>query len=257
MALPPAPRSDKTDPRTASGDVFLREVDEELRKDEMLGVARRYGLRIGIAAAAVLLALAGWLGWDWYAAKQAGERAEKFTLAMDKLQAGDPGGAAAGFEALGKNGSDASQAAATLTRAAILLGTGKQAEAVKAFDAVAADAGAPAPYRDLAALRSVAAQFETLPPAQIVARLKPLAVPGKPFAGSAGELIGIAWLKANRPQQAAAVFAAVSRDKTVPQSLRQRTGQLAAQLGVDAVDQFVEAKGGTTAPAPAQRPGAQ
>ncbi len=252
MALPPAPRDTKPDPRAASGDVFLREVDEELRKDEMLSVAKRYGLMIGIGVAAVLLALAAWLGWDWYTAKQSGERAEKFTLATDRLQAGDTGGAMKDLAALGAGGTDASQAAATLTRAAILLGSGKQAEAIKIFDAVAADAAAPQPYRDLAALRSVAAQFDTLPPQQVVARLKPLAVPGKPFAGSAGELVGIAWLKANQPQQAASAFAAVSRDKTVPQSLRQRAGQLAAQLGVDAVDQFVEAKGGSTALPPAK-----
>lgn len=248
MALPPRLPDDKKAERDgASQDVFLREVDEALRKDEMLGVAKRYGRPAGAAVAVVLLGLAAWMGWDWYQTKQAGERAERFTLALDRLGSGQASGAASDLQGLANDGSDASKAAATLTRAAILLGTGKQAEAVKGFDAVAADTSAPQPYRDLATLRSVATQFETMAPQQAIARLKPLAVPGKPFAGSAGELVGIAYLKAGQPQLAAATFAAVARDKTVPESLRGRSGQLAAQLGVDAVDQFVEAKGGAAA----------
>lgn len=251
MALPPQSRDDKiAQQQGAQQDVFLREVDEALRKDQMLGAAQRYGWPVGIGVALALSGLAAWMGWDWYADKQAGERAERFTIALDRLNGGAADAAASDLQALATDGSDASKAAATMTRAAILLGTGKQPEAIKLFDAVAGNGSAPQPYRDLATLRSVAAQFETLPPQQVIARLKPLAVPGKPFAGSAGELVGLAQLKQNQPQLAGATFGAVARDKTVPQSLRSRAGQLAAQLGVDAVDQFVAAKGGSTDAAP-------
>jgi hypothetical protein len=68
-----------------------------------------------------------------------------------------------------------------------------------------------------------------------VARLKPLAEPGKPWFGSAGELLASAYLKQGRKDLAGPLLAAIAKDQTVPASLRARTRQLAGLLGVDAV----------------------
>src|SRR6185369_2617984 len=116
-------------------------------------------------------------------------------------------------------------------------------------------------YRDLATIREVALGFEAMPADQVVARLKPLAVPGKPFFGNAGELLGVAYMKQNRNDLAGPLFAAISRDKTVPDSLRRRTRQMAGLLGVDAVDDVHAAAngltGGAVAPPPAHAGQAQ
>jgi hypothetical protein len=73
-------------------------------------------------------------------------------------------------------------------------------------------------------------------PDDVVKRLKPLAQPGKPFFGSAGELLGAAYLAQGRKDLAGPLFAAISKDKNAPASLRSRTRQLAGVLGVDAID---------------------
>lgn len=222
--------------------MFLREVDEALRQDQMLGAARRYGVLVAGIAAVILLGLAGYLWWDHSREAQSSERSEKFTIALDQIEAGNLG---AGTQALipltqGEGGSAAS---AKMMQASILLEQGKPAEAVKGFAAIAADSSAPQPFRDLAAIREIATQFDTLPPQQVVDRLKPLAVPGNPWFGSAGELVGMAYLKQGKNSLAGPLFAAIARDKDTPESLRSRARQMAGLLGVDAVDDVAKAAG--------------
>ena len=69
----------------------------------------------------------------------------------------------------------------------------------------------------------------------IVARLKPLAVPGNPWFGSAGEMVAVAYMNMNKPDLAGATFAAMARDEQVPSTIRSRVVQLAGILGIDAL----------------------
>jgi hypothetical protein len=48
-------------------EAFLREVDEELRRDELQSLWQRYG-RLGIAI--VVLLLAAWGGWLYWQARE-------------------------------------------------------------------------------------------------------------------------------------------------------------------------------------------
>ena len=74
-----------------------------------------------------------------------------------------------------------------------------------------------------------------MPPADVVARLQPLAVPGKPYFGSAGELLAMAYLEQGKNREAGALFASIAKDETQPEGLRSRTRQMAGVLGVDAI----------------------
>lgn len=73
-------------------------------------------------------------------------------------------------------------------------------------------------------------------PAEAVAALKPLAVPGKPYFASAGELLGHAYLDLGKRAEAGAVFAQIAKDDTAPDPLRSRARQMAGILGVDAIE---------------------
>ncbi len=240
---------------SAPDEGFLREVDEALREQEMLDAARRYGKLVAALIVAVLVGLAAYLYWDHRTNAAQGERGEQLTIALDQVETGKLDAAKAGLTALAGMGSGGSQSAARLMEAGILIEQGKTAEAQKIFAAVAADTDAPQPFRDLATLREVALGFDTMPADQVVTRLKPLAVPGKPFFGSAGELLGFAYLNQNRADLAGPLFGAIARDKTLPASLQRRVRQMAGLLGVDAVDDVNEAArsgpgGEPAAPAP-------
>jgi hypothetical protein len=248
LALRPTPPSSPKDKlavqKAAQQDVFLREVDDALREDDMLGAFKRYGKQIGIIVVAGLLVFGGYLAWDSAQDRAAGERGEQLTLALDDVQQGRLADANKKFGELAANAPDGSKTAAQLMQAGIALQQNRTADAVKLYAAVAADDGAPKPYRDLASIREVAANFDAMPPQQVIDRLKSLAVPGSPWFGSAGELVGGAYLKQNRKDLAGPLFAAIAREKDLPETLRNRARQMAGLLGVDSIDDTAKAASG-------------
>lgn len=212
----------------------MREVDDALREDQLKSVLSQYGKPIGAAIFIGLLALAGYLWWDNSAKQAAAQRSEQAIIALDKLEAGNAAAALADLEPLTKQGSDGSKAATAMTRAAILVQQGKTEDGAKAFAAIAADESVPQAFRDLATIREVSLRFDKLTAQQVVDRLKPLAVPGNAWFGSAGELVGMAYLKMGKPDQAGPLFAAIGKNTEVPPTLRTRMRQVAGQLGYDA-----------------------
>lgn len=214
---------------------FYREVDEELRKEKMTGWWQRYG-KLAIAAAVLLLAgIAGAIWWNNDQARKAGERGERLTQVFQDVQAGKAKGSDPRLDALAAEGSPGYRAAALLTKAALALEANNPTGAIAAFKTVAEDGDLPEPYRNLALIRQTALEFDTLPPATVVQRLRLLAMPGNPWFGSAGEMVAVAHLKQNQPQRAAPIFAAIAKDENVPETMRSRAVQMAGALGVDAV----------------------
>ena len=211
----------------------MREVDEALREEQLVAAFKRYGKPVGAALAAGLLALAAYLYWDNSVKSEAAIRSEKAMIALDKVQAGQLDAAAKDFEALAKDGPDAMRTLAAMNLAAISAEQGKADEAVKRFAAISADPKAPKIYRDLATVREVTLRYDTMKPDEVVTKLKPIAVPGNAFFGSAGELLAMAYLDGGKPDQAGALFAQIGQDKNVPESVRVRVRQIASGLGYD------------------------
>jgi hypothetical protein len=216
---------------------------------------RKHGWTIAIVLGAALIGLAGWLWYGEHQQSQAGKAGESFIVALDQVEANRLDAGAKALAPLAEKGPDGSRAAARLMQAGIAIEQGQKAEATRLYAAVAADGKAPAAYRDLANIREIAINFDSLPPERVIERLKPLAAPGNAFFGSAGELVGMAYMKQGRNELAGPLFAAIAKDRTVPESLRARTRQLAGLLGVDAVDDVERAAavepGESQGPAPA------
>jgi hypothetical protein len=234
--LPPSgnpPQSKAAERDAAQQDGFMREVDEALREEQLVNAFRRYGKPVGGLLAVGLLALAGYLYWDNSVKSEAEVRSEKAMIALDKVEAGQLDSAARDFEALTKEGPDAMRALAAMNLAAITSEQGKVDEAAKRFAAIAADTKAPKLYRDLATVREVTLRYDAMKPDEVIARLKPIAVPGNAYFGSAGELLAMAYLDSGKPDQAGALFAQIGQDKNVPQSVRVRVRQIASGLGYD------------------------
>jgi hypothetical protein len=76
----------------------------------------------------------------------------------------------------------------------------------------------------------------------VIERLAPMAKPGNPWFGSAGEMTAMALIKQGQKPQAAQLFVAIAKDKNVPDSIRARSVQLAGSLGVDASSAFTPAQ---------------
>jgi hypothetical protein len=216
-------------------ETFYREVDEELRRDQLKTYWERFG-KLAIAAVILFIAAIGGVIW-WQNHKEvvAGDRGAQLVGAFDDIAGGNKAAAIPKLDALARSGPDGYRAAAQLTKADLAIEDGKLDEAAGQMKAIAADSGLAQQYRDLATVRATALQFDRLKPQAVVDRLKPLAVAGNPWFGSAGEMVAIAYLKLNRPQEAARLYSAMARDKQVPESIRSRSVQMAGSLGVDAV----------------------
>ncbi|MBF9150545.1 tetratricopeptide repeat protein [Novosphingobium jiangmenense] len=232
----PQSRSNQLAERSAGGDAFLREVDDALREDQVYTAIQKYGKPVGAVILAGLLGLGGYLWYENHSNSKAAEQGEALTKALDDIEVRNLKAATEAVAPLAKDGTDGYRATAKMLAAGVLSEQGKNAEAAKAFAEIAADTGIPQAYRDLATIREVSLTFDQLGPDKVVERLKPLAVPGNAWFGSAGELVGMAYVKQGKNDLAGALFAQIAKDKTVPDTLRRRTRQMAGLLGVDAVE---------------------
>jgi hypothetical protein len=215
----------------ANNDAFFREVDDELRRDRAQRVWKQWGLWIVAGVVAALLAFGGWLYWQHRQTLAAGVESEQLQAAFDSLAAGNTAAAGVPLSTLSQSKRDGYRALATFTQADILLQKNDLKGAAAKFAGIANDTGMAQPFRDLALIRQTAAEFDTVKPQVVVDRLRPLAVPGGAWLGSAGEMLGAAYLKMGKRKEAGEVFGRVARDKDVPESLRQRAVQLAGVLG--------------------------
>lgn len=224
MALPP----------TEHDESFVREVDENLRRDQTEEWFKKNAPLIAGAALLFLAAVAGFLYWKDRQAKEAGADTEVLVAAAEDSIGNRPKAAETKLSGIVDSSSEGVAAQAKLLRAGNLMAQGNRSGAIAIYDEVAKDSGLAQPYRDLATLRSVTAQFDTLQPADVVTRLADLAKPESPWFGSAGEITAMALLKQGKKEEAGRLFASIASNKEVPTTIRSRAVQIAGTLGVDA-----------------------
>jgi hypothetical protein len=219
---------------TDSGETFLREVDENLRRDQLRGMARRYGPLLVGGIVLLLVAVGGWLYWQDKQRRDSAEDSETLAQVYTDIGAGKLDTVPQRLDGLAADGTDAVRATALFTRAAIAVEQNDRPAAIARYNEIAADKGLPAPYRDLGLIRATALEFDAIQPDQVIARMQPLTKPGNPWFGSAGELTAMAMIKQGKRNEAGRLFAAVAADRQVPESIRARAVQIAGTLGVDA-----------------------
>jgi hypothetical protein len=213
---------------------FAREVDENLRRDQMAEAAKKYGNWVVGAMVLFLAVVGGYLYWRNLEQRQAELASEQLSATFDDVAAGNAKSASAKLDPLTTHDADAVRATAHLTRAALAMQHNDRKTATAAYAAIAADKALPAAYRDLATVRGTALDFDSLKPDEVIARLQPLSVPGNAYFGSAGEMTGMALLAKGDKRAAGQLFAKIAADTSLPASLRSRAVQVAGSLGIDA-----------------------
>jgi hypothetical protein len=187
--------------------------------------------------AAVVLFLAGSGGFIWWRqheVQRSGAQVEKLAEIYKDVGSGNMAQAPRELDELSKSGSKAVRASALFAKAAVALQQSDNKLAISTYRSITDDSGLPQAYRDAALIRQTALEFDQLKPEDVIARLEPLAKPGEPWFGTAGEMTALAMIKQGRKPEAGRLFAAIARDNTVPQTIRARAVQVAGTLGVDA-----------------------
>jgi len=211
-------------------DIF-QEIDEDVRRDQMLKHWRRYGKYV-VAAAVVLALVAGGIAfWREQQERKAADNGSRFATALALVRDGKTAEAAQTLEALQVDAGPGYRALAGLRAAAVLAADKKPGEAVAAYDRIAADGSVEPAFRDLARLLAALHALDTAPPAAIDQRLAPMLGEGNAWRHSARELSAAAKLRAGDLGPARLAFQQLADDAAAPSGVRARAAELLAALG--------------------------
>jgi hypothetical protein len=215
-------------------ETFLREVDENLRRDQMRDFGKKYGVWLIAAVVLFLAASGGWIWWQQQQVKRSGEQVEQLGEIYRNIGAGNTENAAQQLDALSRSGRKAVGTSAAFARAALAIQQNDSKGAIAKYRELASDSSLPQAYRDVALIRQTALEFDQIQPQEVITRLEPLAKPDSPWFGTAGEMTAMALIKQGKKTEAGRLFAAIAKDKSVSDPIRERAVQIAASLGVDA-----------------------
>ena len=211
-------------------DSFIDEVTEEVRRDRLFGLMKRYGW-IGIAA--VVAVVGGSAAFEWKKARDAAT-AQAYGDAIMAAMSGDAAGRADALAAISAEGAG-QVAVRDLLRASEMVTAGDTAGAVLVLQAIAAQSGLPASLRDLAALKAATvAGPEDMTAEARKAIFDRLAVPGNAYRALAMEGQALGLLAAGDEAGATGLLQQIVQEPGVTSGLRRRAGELLVTLGVDA-----------------------
>lgn len=211
-------------------DIF-REIDEELRRDNLLKLWSRYG-RYVVAVAVVALIIAGCVvAWQAHQLSERRAQSARYAGALALARAGKTADAATVFASIAREGGGYS-ILASFEDAALLATAGDHKGAIAVYDSIADASSVDPAFRDLALVLSVMQSTPEANPQATITRLAPLTAPGNPWRPTAAELTAAARLKLGEVKAALALYKSLADDLTAPRSLRARAAEMAAALAL-------------------------
>ena len=214
----------------SNSESFIDEVTEEVRRDRLFAIFRKYGW---IAILLVVLIVGGAAYTEWQKASRASAAqafGDSLLTALDKDTVEARHAALVGTEAAAKGAADKLAIQKLLVASDTV---GDKSGTLAALDAVAADTRLPQTYRDLAVLRRVILAGSDMEVAARRAALDPLAIPGRAFRTLALEQMAYLSIEAGEVEAAITQLRALSTDQEAPAGLRQRAAQMITALGGD------------------------
>jgi hypothetical protein len=211
----------------SQSDSFIEEVTEEVRRDRLFALARRYGW---IVVLALVLVIGGAAVLEWRKA-QARAAAEDFgDRVFAALEAETASGRATRLAEIDASG--AAAAILNMLEAAERAGS-NPTDAGALLEALAEDAEIPALYRDLATLKLVLLDDYPMFAEEKLERLEPLTAPGAPFRLLAREQMALLAMETGDTERARDLVRPLITDAEAQPAQRQRAAQLLVVLGGD------------------------
>lgn len=212
-----------------SDESLFREVDEDVRREQLAKLWERFGSLIIAVSLLVILGVAGYKGWQYWQRIQNEAAATRYFEALTLREQGKTAEADAILKEIGAGGHGGFATLADLQAAASLAEQGKTEEAVKAYDAIAADPSVATQFRDLARVKAGYLLAGTASPEELKKRLEPLDRPDSPWINAVREIKGMAAYKAGDYMLADRLMNEIIADPNAPVAARQRA-QIMVQL---------------------------
>ncbi|MDR3533208.1 MAG: tetratricopeptide repeat protein [Rhodopila sp.] len=213
-------------------DIF-DEVEEDLRAERAEKLLKKYAWLIIAVAVAIIAAAAGWQLWGRWQRQQDAAAATTYVAAQNAVE---QAGAArtdtiASLDRLAVTAPEGYKTLARLRAAGLKADAGDLPGAIALWNAVAADSSADRLLRDLASLLATQRELDHGDPAQLEARLKPLAEPGNAWSALAQEQLAMLDLRQGKVDDARKKLRMLSIDIDAPSGVRARAAALLAGLG--------------------------
>jgi hypothetical protein len=217
-------------------DIF-DEVAEDLRHEQAVRLARRYGAWLLAACVAVLVGVGAQQGWQAWQARQARQAAVQYlaiTEAVDQVSTPPtPAQSVQAAQALNQFAAAAPEGYKTLANlraAALYANAGQTAQAAALWTGIAQDSSADPLLRDLATLLWAQHATGTAPDADVLAKLQPLALDANPYHALAREAQALVYLHQGNNAQAQVLFTQIANDPNAPGNVRSRAQALLSSL---------------------------
>lgn len=207
-------------------DSFIEEVSEEVRRDKLFKLFKKYGWILAL----VVVAIVGGTAYnEWDKAQKQAEARLTGDLMRTALAAKDPA-ALAPLE----NNARASAVLARLADAKLRLDAEDTAGALAALHAVANDSAAPVIYTDLAWLKIVMLDGENMSENERNGAYDRLTAPDAPYRPLALEQRAMQYVRDGDQAAAKTDLALILAGQSASPALRNRAQQLIVALGGDA-----------------------
>ncbi|WP_170770408.1 hypothetical protein [Ruegeria lacuscaerulensis] len=208
-------------------DSFIDEVTEEVRRDRLYLLLRRWGW-VGVLAVVLIVGGAAFnevrkaratgqaqdLGDSILAALALNDSAER-AASLSEVEAAAPGG----------------DAVLNMLLSASQVEAGSEADAVASLNTIAVQGDLPEIYRAIAAFKALLLQADSLPIADRRQQFEALAAPGAPLRLLAEEQLALLDVSEGNVDAAIARLQALRQDAEIGVDLQQRAAQLIVALG--------------------------
>ena len=209
---------------------LFREVDEEVRRQQLENLWKRWGNLIIAGVVIMFGGVAAYKGWQYYEQRQAEDGAAAYFAAVRLDTEGKKDEAAKRLNELAGGPHVGYALLARLEEAANLGAAGKIDEAVKAYDFVAADPKLDPGTRDAARVRAALLLIDTAPAADLTTRVGDLNTANSPWRNEAREILGLAAYRTRDYLTADKFMNEILSDPEAPPNLRQRAMALISLL---------------------------
>jgi len=209
-------------------DIF-REIDEELRRDNLLKLWQRYGRYVIVAVVLALVIAGAIVAWRSHQLSQRQAQSVRYEAALSLLREGKNAEAAKIFASVGDEGGGYGRLAG-FEAADLAAKAGDKKAAIADYDKIAASSDVDPELRDVATLLSVMNGFADSEPQAVIDRLKPLTDSGNPWRATALELTAAAKLKSGDKAGALDIYKKLADDLAAPEGVRGRAAEMAAVL---------------------------
>lgn len=211
-------------------DSFIDEVTEEVRRDRLFHVLRRYGW---IGAVVVVAIVGGTTLREINRAKEetaAQELGDAMTKALEPADAAERAALLADVPSQ----SAAETMLVNMARAGALVEAGNTDDAIALYQAIASNGDVAAIYRNIASFKALILQGNDLNIDERRLQFNALASPGAPLASLAIEQLALLEIEDGNADAAITLLRGLTGDATVSADLQDRARQLIVALGGDA-----------------------